>query len=45
MLWGRGLDGEVTPEDLAVWDREFEELCGRIRPLFYRPESRAHAER
>jgi SRSO17 transposase len=39
------LDGEVTPEDLAVWDREFEELCGRIRPLFYRPESRAHAER
>jgi SRSO17 transposase len=42
---GRGLDGEVTPEDLAVWDREFEELCGRIRPLFYRPESRAHAER
>jgi SRSO17 transposase len=34
---------EVTVEDLAVLDAEFEAACARIEPLFYRPESRAHA--
>jgi SRSO17 transposase len=33
----------MTVEDLAVLDAEFEAACARIEPLFYRPESRAHA--
>jgi len=33
----------MTAEDLAVLDAEFEAVCARIEPLFYRPESRAHA--
>lgn len=35
----------VTREDLVVWDEEFKDICARLRPLFYRPEPRAHAER
>jgi SRSO17 transposase len=38
-------DGSVTKEDLAVWDEEFRDICARMRPLFYRTDSRAHAER
>jgi len=34
----------VTREDLAVWDEEFTGICARIGPLFYRTDSRAHAE-
>jgi SRSO17 transposase len=37
-------DGAVTPEDLEAWDREFEDLVARIKPLFYRTDSRRHAE-
>ncbi|MFH9355223.1 transposase [Kitasatospora sp. NPDC017646] len=33
----------MTAEDLAVLDAEFGAVCARIEPLFYRPESRAHA--
>ncbi|MED7828980.1 IS701 family transposase, partial [Streptomyces chiangmaiensis] len=40
---GRVDDDEVTAEDLAVLDAEFEAVCARIEPLFYRSESRAHA--
>ncbi|MBP2053004.1 hypothetical protein J2Z21_005993 [Streptomyces griseochromogenes] len=36
------VDDEVTAEDLGVLDAEFEAVCARIEPLFYRPESRAH---
>jgi SRSO17 transposase len=36
-------NGSVTRADLAVWKREFEALCARMDPLFYRPESRGHA--
>jgi len=40
----RGLvDGELVAEDLDVLDAEFEAVCARLGPLFYRPESRAHA--
>jgi SRSO17 transposase len=38
-------DGAVTREDLAVWEEELRRLVARIEPLFYRTESRAHAER
>jgi SRSO17 transposase len=38
-------DDAVTREDLACWDGEFKGICARLRPLFYRPEPRAHAER
>jgi SRSO17 transposase len=38
-------DGAVTREDLAVWEEEFRRVTARIEPLFYRTESRAHAER
>ena len=37
-------DGAVTPEDLEAWDTEFEDLVARIKPLFYRTDSRMHAE-
>ncbi|MGW3661509.1 IS701 family transposase [Streptomyces sp. NPDC005151] len=33
----------MAAEDLEVLDAEFEAVCARIGPLFYRPESRAHA--
>jgi SRSO17 transposase len=38
-------DGAVTREDLRAWEEEFGRVVERIRPLFYRTESRAHAER
>jgi len=38
-------DGAVTREDLDAWDTEFRRVTERIGPLFYRTESRAHAER
>jgi SRSO17 transposase len=37
-------DGAVTRADLEVWESGLEEVLTRIRPLFYRTESRAHAE-
>jgi SRSO17 transposase len=37
-------EGAVTPEDLEDWDREFDGVLTRINPLFYRTESRIHAE-
>lgn len=37
-------DGAVTREDLVVWESELESLLMRIRPLFYRTESKRHAE-
>ena len=39
---GQDEDG-LAAEDLTVLDAEFEAVCARIGPLFYRPESRAHA--
>jgi SRSO17 transposase len=39
-----GYDGGVTPADLAEWERELDDVVARIRPLFYRPESKKHAE-
>lgn len=38
-------DDAVTRADLAVWDEEFKGICARIGSLFYRTDSRAHAER
>jgi SRSO17 transposase len=38
-------DGAVTREDLAAWDAEFNDICARTGPLFYRTDSRAHAVR
>lgn len=35
--------GDVTREDLAVWDQEFRDVCARLDGLFYRTDSRAHA--
>lgn len=43
MSAGGQVGDEVTVEDLAVLDAEFEAACARIESLFYRPESRAHA--
>jgi SRSO17 transposase len=37
-------DDAVTRDDLACWDEEFRAVCARIGPLFYRPDSRIHAE-
>jgi SRSO17 transposase len=37
-------DGAVTRADLTVWESELEGLIARMRPLFYRTESRRHAE-
>ena len=37
-------DGAVSRADLDVWDSELESLFSRMRPLFYRTESRRHAE-
>jgi SRSO17 transposase len=37
-------DGAVTRDDLDVWEKEFRWVVERISPLFYRTESRAHAE-
>ena len=38
-------DGAVTRDDLNVWEEEFRRVMERVSPLFYRTESRAHAER
>jgi SRSO17 transposase len=37
-------DGAVTRADLKVWESGLEDVLARIRPLFYRTESRDHAE-
>ena len=37
-------DGAVTLDDLEAWEREFGGVLTRINPLFYRTESRMHAE-
>jgi SRSO17 transposase len=37
-------DGGVTVADLDEWDREFRGLLERIHPLFFRAESKKHAE-
>src|SRR5664279_173172 len=37
-------DGEVTREDLDIWNSELEGLFARMGRLFYRTESRRHAE-
>jgi hypothetical protein len=34
----------VTPADLGEWERELDGVVARIRPLFYRAESKTHAE-
>jgi hypothetical protein len=37
-------DGAVTRADLDDWNSELDGLFERIRPLFYRTESKKHAE-
>jgi hypothetical protein len=37
-------DGAVTRADLEVWESGLADVLARIRPLFYRTESRGHAE-
>ena len=37
-------DDAVTSADLDEWDHEFDALMARVRPLFYRTESKKHAE-
>lgn len=37
-------DNAVTREDLDRWESELEDVLARIRPLFYRTESKKHAE-
>ena len=37
-------DVAVTSADLDEWEHEFDALMARMRPLFYRAESRKHAE-
>jgi len=37
-------DGAVTRADLDTWESDLESLLVRLRPLFYRTESRTHAE-
>jgi SRSO17 transposase len=37
-------DGAVTRADVDVWESELKGVLTRIRPLFYRTESRKHAE-
>lgn len=37
-------DGGVSAEDLADWNSELEALLGRLGTVFYRRESRRHAE-
>jgi len=36
-------DGAVTRADVDVWESELEGLLGRLRPVFYRTESKKHA--
>jgi hypothetical protein len=37
-------DGAVRRADLDTWESNLEGLLARIRPLFYRTESKKHAE-
>jgi SRSO17 transposase len=37
-------DGAVTSADLDEWEREFDAMMARLRSLFYRTESKKHAE-
>jgi SRSO17 transposase len=37
-------DGAVVSADLDAWECEFSEVVARVRPLFYRSESKRHAE-
>lgn len=37
-------DGAVTRADLDAWNDGLEELLARMAPIFYRTESRRHAE-
>ena len=37
-------DGAVEPEDLVAWNSDLDALCGRMGGLFYRTESKRHAE-
>jgi SRSO17 transposase len=37
-------DGAVEPADLDEWELEFSDVVTRIAPLFYRRESKRHAE-
>ena len=37
-------DGAVTSADLDEWGHEFDAVMGRMRSLFYRTESKKHAE-
>lgn len=37
-------DGAVLPADLDTWDQQLSALTARIRPIFYRTESKLHAE-
>jgi len=37
-------DGAVVPADLDEWEHELSGVMSRIRPLFYRTESKRHAE-
>jgi SRSO17 transposase len=37
-------DGAVTRADLELWESDLEGLFSRLGPLFYRTESRRHAE-
>lgn len=39
-----GYDGAVTREDVDRWESELESLFTRLRRLFYRTESKKHAE-
>lgn len=36
-------DGAVEPADLEEWESEFGDVVARVRPLFYRTESKRHA--
>lgn len=37
-------DDAVTSEDVGRWESELQSLLARLRPLFYRTESKKHAE-
>src|SRR5947207_8292788 len=37
-------DGAVTRADLDTWESDLQSLLTRVRPLFYRTESKTHAE-
>ncbi len=39
-----GYGDAVTPADLKMWESELEGLFARLRPLFYRTESKKHAQ-